>query len=99
MRFIILALIAATGFVIAPAQARDSFEPQQAARSAARDYIAPLTSPDSRRVRVRVRYCRERGLWHGCRVRITGATHCNGVLRVQVHGDTYAAWTPRMRCR
>lgn len=73
--------------------------PTEAARAAARDWLAPLARPDLKRVFVRVDYCRDRGKWDGCRVHVTGATRCNGVLQVQVVGTAYQAWMPRMRCR
>lgn len=94
-------LIAAAG-----ALAQDDLEKQapqrtsmQAARSAARDWLAPLVRPDLKRVTIRVAYCRDRGKWDGCRVHITGVTRCNGVLQVQVLSTDYHAWMPRMRCR
>jgi hypothetical protein len=92
-------LVSATGVAALPDEERAIASSRQAALSAARDYLAPLVAPDYRRIRVQVLYCRDRGAWDGCRVRVTGATTCRGVLRVQMRDGMYAAWAPRMRCR
>lgn len=91
--------VGATGAPADKLRDADGPTPLQAANAAAEDYLAPLAAPDNRRVRIRVAYCRDRGRWHGCRVRVAGKSRCHGVLRVQIYGDDYGAWMPRMRCR
>jgi hypothetical protein len=88
---LILALYAATA---------GAATPQTAARELARDYVAPLVAPDTRRVAVRVRYCRPPAQgWQGCRVVVSGAVTCRALVRVRVPVRLeYVGWVPRMRC-
>jgi hypothetical protein len=94
-----LAALAASGAQAQP-PANASKLVYRAATTAAQDTIAPLARPDTKRVQVQVKRCRNLpGRWNGCRVHVKGATFCNVVLRVRVTDRMYAAWVPRMRCR